>query len=171
MSGELELAVRATSIGIGATVVIDLWAQLSKRFWGIPLPNWGMVGRWFGHLLGGRFVHEDIAKASLVRGEVAIGWTAHYAIGIVYATLLIAIKGPDWARHPTLLPALILWASNVSLSIFRDAARHGRWSRSVENPQSEPSAPAQYSHSHGIWNWPIWLCLALSAADPALMLR
>jgi len=77
-----------------------------------------MVGRWFGHLLGGRFVHEDIAKASLVRGEVAIGWTAHYAIGIVYATLLIAIKGPDWARHPTLLPALIFGLLTLVFPFF-----------------------------------------------------
>jgi len=118
MSGELELAVRATSIGIGATVVIDLWAQLSKRFWGIPLPNWGMVGRWFGHLPSGHFVHEDIAKASPVRGELAIGWTAHYAIGIVYATLLIAIKGAEWARHPTLLPALIFGLLTLVFPFF-----------------------------------------------------
>ena len=118
MNGELEVALRATSIGIGATVVIDLWAQLSKRFWGIPLPNWGMVGRWFGHLPSGHFVHEDIAKASPVCGELAIGWTAHYAIGIVYATLLIAIKGAEWARHPTLLPALIFGLLTLVFPFF-----------------------------------------------------
>jgi hypothetical protein len=36
------------------------------------------------------------------------GWCAHYAIGIIYAALLLAIWGLDWARHPTPLPALIV---------------------------------------------------------------
>jgi hypothetical protein len=107
MSEGLEFVVRAALIGIGATVVCDLWAAFLTRFFGAPAANWGFVGRWFGHFPRGRFVHDSIARASAVRGERIIGWAAHYAIGITFAALLVAICGLDWARRPTALPALI----------------------------------------------------------------
>jgi hypothetical protein len=108
MSEGLELVVRAALIGIGATAVSDLWVVILKRLFGVPWPNWRLVGRWFGYFPRGCFVHDNIAKASPVRGEVAIGWGAHYAIGVIFAAFLLAIWGLDWTRHPTLLPALIV---------------------------------------------------------------
>jgi Protein of unknown function (DUF2938) len=108
VSEGLEIVVRAAFIGIGATAVLDLWGALLKHLFGVPSSNWGMVGRWFGHFPRGRFVHHNIAEALPVRGEVIIGWGAHYAIGIIFAALLLATWGLDWARHPTLLPALIV---------------------------------------------------------------
>jgi hypothetical protein len=108
MGEGLEFALRAALIGIGATVVLDLWAAFLKRFFGIPSANWCMVGRWFGHFPRGRFVHDNIAQALLVRGECTIGWGAHYAIGVVFAAVLLAVWGLEWGRHPTLLPALIV---------------------------------------------------------------
>jgi Protein of unknown function (DUF2938) len=109
----LEFVVRAALIGIGATVVFDLWAAFLRRFFGAPAANWGSVGRWFGHFPRGRFVHDSIAQASAVRGELLIGWGAHYAIGIVFAALLVAICGLDWARNPTPLAALIFGVVTV----------------------------------------------------------
>jgi hypothetical protein len=103
-----DFVVRAVAIGAGATAVMDLWAVLLQRLWGIPPSNWGMVGRWVGHFPRGQFVHDSIAAAPAVRGELAIGWLAHYAIGITYAALLLAIWGLSWARQPTLWPALIV---------------------------------------------------------------
>jgi hypothetical protein len=108
VSEGLEIVARAAFMGIGATAVLDLWGALLKRLFGVPSSNWGMVGRWFGHFPRGRFVHHNIAEASPVRGEVIIGWGAHYAIGIIFAALLLAIWGLEWGRHPTLLPALIV---------------------------------------------------------------
>jgi Protein of unknown function (DUF2938) len=108
MNAGVEFIVRALLIGIGATAVLDLWSILLKRLFGIPPADWSMVGRWFGHFPRGQFVHDSIRAASPVRGETLIGWIAHYAIGILYAVLLLAIWGLDWARQPTLLPALIL---------------------------------------------------------------
>ena len=104
----LEFAVRAVLIGVGATIVLDLWAQLARRAFAIPSPNWGMVGRWIGHFRQGRFVHESIAQAAPVRGEHVIGWSAHYLIGVIFAGLLLAVCGPDWARSPTLPPAVLV---------------------------------------------------------------
>ena len=108
MSDSFEFIARALIIGVGATAVLDFWSILLKRLFAVPAPDWGMVGRWFGHFPQGRFVHESIGAASPVRGERLIGWTAHYAIGIAYAMLLLAIWGLDWARQPTLLPALLV---------------------------------------------------------------
>lgn len=108
MTEELEFVIRAELIGISATAVLDLWVQFAKRVLGLPGSNWGRVGRWFGHFPRGRFVHDNIAEASPVRGELIIGWGAHYAIGIIFSAVLLAIWGLEWARHPTLLPALIV---------------------------------------------------------------
>jgi hypothetical protein len=100
------VAVLALLVGAGATLATDLWAQLLQRALGIPAMDLALVGRWFGHLARGRFAHRSIAQASPVRGEHAIGWLAHYAIGTTYAAALFALAGPAWARHPTLPPAL-----------------------------------------------------------------
>ena len=108
MNASFEFIVRALIVGVGATAVLDAWSMLLKRLFGIPISDWSLVGRWFGHFPKGQFVHDNIRAAAPVRGETLIGWIAHYAIGIFYAVLLLAIWGLDWAREPTLLPALIL---------------------------------------------------------------
>lgn len=118
MSEELEFVGRAVLIGIGATVISDLWAALLRRLFGVPSANWSLVGRWFGHFPRGRFVHENIAKAPPVRGELAIGWGVHYGVGIVFAALLLAIWGLDWARRPVLLPALVVGVLTVVAPFF-----------------------------------------------------
>jgi hypothetical protein len=114
MTENIEFITRAFFIGIGATVVLDLWSLLLHAL-GVAMPNWGLVGRWIGHMPRGRFVHESIANAAPIRGEIAIGWTAHYVIGLFYAAALLAIIGLDWARQPTLMPALVFgWATLVA---------------------------------------------------------
>ena len=35
------------AMGIGATLALDLWAQLLKRTGGIASTDWSVVGRWF----------------------------------------------------------------------------------------------------------------------------
>jgi hypothetical protein len=37
----------------------------------------GGLGRWIGHMLQGRFTHEDITKATPVAHEATIGMAAH----------------------------------------------------------------------------------------------
>jgi hypothetical protein len=46
----IEFLSRAVLIGFGATALLDLWALLLQRFFRVPAPNWGLVGRWFCHL-------------------------------------------------------------------------------------------------------------------------
>jgi len=71
-----------------------------------------------GHIREGQFFHVSIAKAPPVRGERVLGWAAHYAIGISFACLLIAIFGLSWARSPTLAPALGVGLVTVVAPLF-----------------------------------------------------
>lgn len=113
----LEFIGRAIVIGVGATVLLDLWAQFLRLF-GLPKPNWAPPGRWFAHLLRGQVAHEDIGQAPAVVGETAIGWLFHYLVGILFAAVLLAIWGLDWAREPRFLPALIVGLATVGCGWF-----------------------------------------------------
>jgi hypothetical protein len=103
----VEFVLRTLAIGVGATVMMDLWALVLRRF-GVSTLNFALLGRWLGHLPKGRWRHESIARAASVKGELAIGWCAHYSIGITFAAFLLSTFGLDWARTPTLYPALLI---------------------------------------------------------------
>lgn len=96
---------RIVLVGAGATVVMDGWLVLLRRL-GVPTQGFGLIGRWVGHLGRGRFAHPAIAQARPIRGELALGWATHYAVGVVFAALLVAATGPAWLGSPSLLPAL-----------------------------------------------------------------
>lgn len=110
----MDYAGSSLFIGAGATLTTDLWAIARGRLFGVPAPDWGLVGRWLGHMARGRFRHERIATAEPVRGERVIGWTAHYLIGITFAGGLLAICGLAWARQPTPAPALAFGIATVA---------------------------------------------------------
>lgn len=110
----MDYVACALVIGFGATALVDLWAIVRRRIFGIPLPDYGLVGRWFAHLARGRFRHESIARSAAVRGENAIGWVAHYVIGVIFAALLLAVWGLAWVRHPTIGPALFVGIGTVA---------------------------------------------------------
>ncbi|AYM78998.1 hypothetical protein JAB5_42870 [Janthinobacterium sp. HH103] len=104
----------ALAIGVGATAVMDVWAVALKRFWCIPSLNLAMVGRWLGHLPRGTFTHVNIAQAAPVRDEAILGWTAHYAIGVLFAAVLLALVGREWVQGPTFAPALLAGLVSVA---------------------------------------------------------
>jgi hypothetical protein len=112
------MIIRVLLIGIGATLVMDLWAILLRRGFGISSLDYAMVGRWLGHMPAGRFAHERIAAAPAIPGERVIGWSAHYAIGVVFAALLLAVCGDDWARAPTPGPALLTGIATMAAPFF-----------------------------------------------------
>jgi len=110
----MDYLVYALSLGVGATVLMDLWAIARRRAFDTPLPNYGLVGRWVAHLARGRFHHESIAASPAVQGERLIGWVAHYLIGVAFAGLLLAVWGLAWIRHPTIGPALLVGIGTVA---------------------------------------------------------
>lgn len=111
---KMDLLKSILLVGIGATVVMDLWGLARKPLLGIDAPNYGLVGRWIAHMMHGRFCHASIAVASPVRGERLIGWIAHYLIGILFAAALIAIWGQAWIRQPSIVPAFIVGIGSVA---------------------------------------------------------
>lgn len=114
----LEVIGRSLAIGIVATALLDLWALFLNRAFGIPLANWAMVGRWFAYLPRGRFMHDTIADTPPVSNELALGWIMHYLIGALFAGIVLLLWGLDWARNPTLLPALIVGVVTVGCGWF-----------------------------------------------------
>jgi hypothetical protein len=109
----MKYALQSAVIGAGATLFMDAWMLLRRRVTGAPLPDYGLVGRWFAYMSRGRFRHERIAASPPVRGERLIGWMAHYAVGIAFAALLLALWGIEWTREPTLLPALAVGLGSI----------------------------------------------------------
>lgn len=104
-------------IGVGATAVLDVWLLLLKRL-GIPTGSFALIGRWVAHIARGRLTHPSIAKVEPVPNELAIGWTVHYAVGMVFAAMLVLLQGSAWTRNPTFLPALLTGAATVVMPLF-----------------------------------------------------
>jgi hypothetical protein len=118
VSPETEFLTCAVLIGIGATIIMDLWAILLKRVFAIPSLDYRIVGRWFLYMPQGKFSHNTILKTPPVRGELSVGWLARYLTGILFAGLLLALTGLEWAQHPTILPALATGIISVAAPFF-----------------------------------------------------
>lgn len=114
MADAVEYLASAALIGTGATIVMDIWGMVRAHLLGVPSLDYALVGRWLGHLASGRLRHDRIAASPQVTGERVIGWIAHYLIGIGFAGLLLAIFGLDWARQPTIGPALLVGIGSVA---------------------------------------------------------
>ncbi|CDG22124.1 conserved membrane protein of unknown function [Xenorhabdus poinarii G6] len=109
----MDITLKVVVIGIGATLIMDIWAILQKQFFNIPSLDYRLVGRWLGHFPQGQFIHHTIIQAPKVKGEFLMGWLAHYAIGIIFAFLLVAVVGHQWVYEPTLIPAFIIGIISV----------------------------------------------------------
>ena len=86
-----DIIWRGIVIGIGATVLMDIWAIVLNRFFGQAPANWAPVGRWFYHLKNGKVFHDSIGNAAPYEHELALGWISHYVTGIVYGLALAII--------------------------------------------------------------------------------
>ena len=126
MNDFVEFVARAVLIGAGAAALMDVWALSARRAFDIEGLDYALLGRWIGHFGRGRFVHERIASSDVIRGERALGWVAHYAIGIAFAFLLLLVWGLDWARTPTIWPAMVVGLGTIVAPMVRAAAGHGR---------------------------------------------
>lgn len=101
-------------LGFGATAATDLWGLARRPLFGAAPPDYAPVGRWIGHMRHGRFRHPSIAKSAPVAGERLIGWSFHYATGVAFAGLLIALAGRAWLQQPTLPAALAVGIGTVA---------------------------------------------------------
>src|SRR6266550_8732252 len=118
MSIEANYIVGAIAIGIGATLVMDLWNLFLKRTFGIPSLNYCLLGRWLRHMPEGTFRHANITAAPQKPFECTIGWTAHYTIGVGFALVFVALTSGDWLMRPTLVLALLYGIGTVVFPFF-----------------------------------------------------
>ena len=98
--------IGATLVGLGATLLIDLWALLLRRGFNIPSLSYCLLGRWLLHMPSGTMVHRSIAAAAQKPHECPLGWVAHYLIGTAFALVFVLLVSGSWLERPTLLPAL-----------------------------------------------------------------
>lgn len=118
MGLEAEHILGAIAIGLGATLVMDLWNLLLKRGFGIPSLNYCLLGRWIRHMPGGTFRHASIGAAPPKQFECIVGWIAHYSIGVMFALGFVLLASGDWLARPTLLPALLYGVGTVLIPLF-----------------------------------------------------
>lgn len=113
----METITRIIAIGVGATLLMDLWSFLLS-FLKIKTLDYRLVGRWIGHLFNGKFMHENITRTSSIGYEAIIGWTTHYLIGVTFSFVLVLCVGINWLYWPTLLPALIIGIITIVAPFF-----------------------------------------------------
>jgi hypothetical protein len=105
-------------IGLGATLILDLWSLFLKYVFRITPSNFCLVGRWILYMPEGIFRHSNIGSAPQKRGECTVGWIAHYMIGITFAIGFVTFTGSNWLQYPILIPALIFGLISVSIPFF-----------------------------------------------------
>ena len=103
----MAIIVQGALIGVLATFVIDIWALFVARVLRLPTANWALVGRWFGYLAHGRFVHHPVGNSAPIANERAIGWIAHYLTGIFYGVAYLGIVQGVLSAGPSFKSALV----------------------------------------------------------------
>jgi uncharacterized membrane protein YagU involved in acid resistance len=117
MSIQGNYVLGAIAIGIGATLLMDLWNLFLKLAFGIPSLNYCLLGRWLRHMPAGTLRHASITAAQQKSFECPVGWIAHYTIGVVFALVFVVTSG-DWLARPTLLRALLYGIATVVFPFF-----------------------------------------------------
>lgn len=115
---EADYIVGAIAVGIGATLVMDLWNLFLKRMFSIASLNYCLLGRWLLHMPGGTFRHASITAAPQKPFECTVGWIAHYTIGVVFANVFVVLTSGDSLLRPALLPALLYGIGTVVFPFF-----------------------------------------------------
>jgi hypothetical protein len=132
---ELDDLLRAAALGLGATLVMDLWNLFLRRAFGIPSLDLRLLGRWVLHMPAGTFRHARIGAAAPKRFECALGWLAHYSIGIALAVGFVLAAPDGWLARPTLLPALAWGLVTVVFPFFLMQPALGLGVASVRAPR------------------------------------
>ena len=131
----MNILLKIITIGIGATLILDLWNYLLGLF-NIKSLDYRFVGRWIGNFLNGKFYHSNIMITPPVQNELFMGWTAHYLIGISFSFVLIMVFGNEWLEKPLLVPAILIGLATViaPLLIMQPALGFGIASSKLPNP-------------------------------------
>jgi hypothetical protein len=107
--------VLAGSVGVGATLFMDLWNLLLRRAFGVRSLDYCLLGRWVAHMQDGACRHESIAAAQPRHGECALGWLAHYGIGVTLAVAFALLSAGESLARPAISTSLLFGWVTVAL--------------------------------------------------------
>lgn len=113
----VELLFQILCLGFGATLIMDMWLLLLKKL-NQPTLNFALLGRWVGWMFRGKFIHASIAQSPAIRREYALGWLAHYSVGILFAVSFVLMVGKAWLRQPQFSSAFIFGVITVLIPFF-----------------------------------------------------
>lgn len=134
-----DIVLFSLFVGVGSTVVLDLWVQVAKKVTGLPPTDWGVVGRWLKGLLQGHLFLNSADTRIITGTEKLLGWAFHYLVGIAYALLLLVFAGTDFIVHPTIMPVFIIGvciSSIAGLMVLTPCLGGGFCARKVENQKA-----------------------------------
>lgn len=154
---QVTFTLGATAVGVGATLVMDLWNLFMKRAFGIPSLDLCLLGRWVCHMPAGTFRHSSIAAAAPRKFECAVGAISHYTIGVVFASALVFLTSGDWLARPTVLPALLLGVVTVVFPFFLMQPAFGLGIASSRTP-NPTRARLKSLMSHCVFGLGMYLC-------------
>jgi len=157
MSIGTHYIVGAIAIGIGASLLMDLWNLFLKRTFSIQSLNYCLLGRWLRHIPEGTFWHASIADAPQKSSECAVGWIAHYTIGVVFALVFVVFISGDWLESPSLLPALLYGIGTVVFPLFITQPSFGLGIAAARSP-NPAQARLKSLVTHTVFGLGLYVC-------------
>jgi hypothetical protein len=118
MTADGRDVLSAVAIGVGASLLMDLWNLFLKHAFGIQSLDYCLLGRWLRHMPSGTFWHASILRARHMPLECMVGWIAHYTIGAGLAVGFLFVVSREWLLQPVLLPAVLWGVGTVGFPLF-----------------------------------------------------
>ena len=153
----------ALIMGVGATLLIDLWALLLRRVFSVRSLDYCLLGRWALGIPRGVVRHANIAAAAKEPHECTVGLTAHYLIGTTFAVAFVLLASEGWLARPTLLPALAFGAATVVVPFFTLQPSFGLGIASSKTPHPN-RARLKSLMTHTVFGVGLYLSAALLSA-------
>jgi hypothetical protein len=150
----------AVLIGIGATLLIDLWALFLERAFSVRSLDYCLLGRWILYLPQGKIVHQSIGTTPAKPHECKMGWTTHYMIGTGFALIFALLVSESWLSRPTLLPALAFGIATVVMPFFTLQPSLGLGVASSKTPHPN-KARLKSLMTHTVFGLGLYMCAAL----------
>jgi hypothetical protein len=155
--------LEAVLMGVGATLLIDLWALVLRRAFSVRSLDYCLLGRWVLHIPRGVVKHDNIAAAAPQPHECTVGWATHYLIGTAFAIVFVLLVSEGWLARPTLLPALAFGAATVVVPFFTLQPSLGLGIASAKTPHPN-RARLKSLMTHSVFGVGLYVSAALLSA-------